>query len=113
MEDRNEDVKKTEKLFVYGIFLDESRRDRFGMTKPYYSTVPGYITRGSGIVQAVEVEDKQIALTGLLVDMDSSRWAPLDALEGGYDRVKVSTHDGVQAWMYVQPKWDTDDEEEE
>lgn len=94
----------TEKLFVYGIFLDERNRDRYGMTNPEYTTVPGYITIGSGIVQAMPVDDNNIALTGLMVDMDSERWERLDALEGGYDRIKVKTHYGDEAWMYVMPE---------
>lgn len=94
----------TEKLFVYGIFLDEYMRNSHGMTNPHYSTVPGYLTVGHGIVQAMPVNDQSIALTGLLVDMDSSRWGPLDRLEGGYDRVKVTTYDNTIAWMYVSQR---------
>lgn len=91
---------ETEKLFVYGIFLDEDRRQRYGMSNPHYTTVPGYITVGGHIVEAVQVENKNIALTGVLVDMDSSRWEPLDRLEAGYNRVKVKTVTGEEAWMY-------------
>lgn len=98
------DESGTEKLFVYGIFLGEGQRNAYGMTNPRYATVPGYITVGHHIVQAVPVNSKDIALTGLLVDMDSSRWRPLDSLEGGYDRVKVVTDGNVEAWMYVQPQ---------
>lgn len=76
----------------------------YGMYNPRYTTVPGYITVGGGIVEAVEVGNQSIALTGLLVDMDSSRWANLDALEGAYDRKKVTTHDG-EAWMYVGKRY--------
>lgn len=103
MNDKQQTEPTTEKLFVYGIFLDEYNRNAYGMSNPKYCTVPGYITVGHGIVQAVPVEDKKIALTGLLVDMDSSRWTPLDRLEGGYERAKVKTHNGIEAWMYVQP----------
>lgn len=91
---------ETEKLFVYGIFLDEGNRASFGMSNPEYRTVSGYLTKGSRIVSAYPVEDKRVALTGLLVDMDSSRWEPLDRLEGGYNRVKVTTTSGEKAWMY-------------
>lgn len=94
----------TEKLFVYGIFLDEYNRDAYGMSNPKYTTVPGFITIGAGIVQAMPVSDQNIALTGLVVDMDSTKWRPLDSLEGGYDRVKVRTNSGDDAWMYVMPE---------
>ena len=92
---------KTERLFVYGIFLDEDNRKEYGMSNPRYTTVAGYITVGGGIVQAVPVQSREIALTGLVVDMDSTRWARLDRLEGGYDRIKVKTHGGEDAWMYA------------
>lgn len=95
---------KTEKLFVYGIFLGESNRQTYGMTNPQYATVPGYITVGGQIVQAQPVQSQDVALTGLLVDMGSTRWQGLDALEGGYDRVKVKTTTGVEAFMYVTPQ---------
>lgn len=91
-------------LFVYGIFLDQHNRDAFGMSNPRYDTVPDYITQGHHIVQAVPVDPEfGTALTGLLVDMDTSRWEGLDALEGGYDRKRVTTTSGHQAWMYVRP----------
>jgi gamma-glutamylcyclotransferase (GGCT)/AIG2-like uncharacterized protein YtfP len=94
--------KRTEKLFVYGIFLDEVNRNSYGMTNPKYTTVPGYITMGGHIVKAVHVEDKSIALTGLIVDMDSERWQGLDSLEGGYDRIAITTVDGTNAFMYAE-----------
>lgn len=92
----------TEKLFVYGIFLDENNRNRFGMSNPQYATVPSFVTVGGHIVKAVRVDQKEVALTGLLVDMDSSRWEPLDSLEGGYDRIKVVTTDHEETYMYAQ-----------
>lgn len=94
--------KKTERLFVYGIFLDEDRRQHYGMSNPRYTTIPGFITVGKGIVQAVRVQDKSIALTGVSVDMDADRWGPLDALEGGYDRIKVKDDKGEELFMYAR-----------
>lgn len=88
-------------LFVYGIFLDEKRRLEYGMSNPRYRTVPGYITVGNQIVQAVKVDNDAIALTGLLVDIDPSYWSRLDDLEGGYDRVVITTTYGEEAYMYV------------
>ena len=95
----------TEKLFVYGIFLGEGNRKRFGMSNPEYATVRGYLTRGDYIVCAYPVKDKNTTLTGLLVDMDSSGWEQLDRLEHGYDRVKVTTTSGEEAWMYQGKYW--------
>lgn len=89
------------KLFVYGIFLDERRRQTYGMTNPRYATVSGYITIGEHIVQAYPVDNDMIVLTGLLVDMNPAYWEELDALEGGYDRIIVQTTRGVDAYMYV------------
>lgn len=89
------------KLFVYGIFLDQSDRDAYGMTNPQYATVKDYLTVGSYIVQATHVPGIGLALTGLLVDMNPAGWQELDMLEGAYDRVRVSTTMGKRAWMYV------------
>lgn len=90
------------KLFVYGIFLDEGRRKEYGMTNPQYDTVLNHITIGDSIVTAVPVAPKfGTALTGLLVDMYGS-WEELDALERAYNRIKVTTDGGVEAYMYVQ-----------
>lgn len=94
----------TNRLFVYGIFLDQDSRDYYGMTNPRYCTVPGYITVGSHIVQAVAVDEQRIALTGLTVDMDPEGWEKLDRLEGGYDRSVVTTIAGEQVYMYTQPE---------
>lgn len=94
---------ETEKLFVYGIFLNEYNRDRYGMTNPQYATVKKFVTIGSTIVEALYVDEfEDASLTGLLVDMDSSRWGPLDNLEGGYERVKITTTDGTRAYMYAR-----------
>lgn len=101
------------KLFVYGIFLGEETRRHYGMTNPKYATVPGYITVGGQIVQAVSVENPRVALTGLLVDPDHTRWDDLDALEGGYDRIMITTNSGVDAWMYARPRRYNDETEEE
>lgn len=93
---------RTEKLFVYGIFLDERNRDRYGMSDPQYATVMDYVTVGGHIVQAVHRAGFGYSLTGLIVDMDSERWEPLDMLEMGYSRVRITTTDGEEAWMYAE-----------
>ena len=59
----------TSKLFVYGIFLDESTRNRYFMENPEYDTVKDFLTYGSRIVTAYKQEDCGLALTGLVVDM--------------------------------------------
>lgn len=73
------------------------------MTNPKYETVPGYITVGHHIVQAVPVESDGIRLTGLVVDMDPDKWGALDNLEGGYDRILVETTSKEMVNMYVAP----------
>lgn len=88
------------KLFVYGIFLGKAQRDAYGMSNARYTTVPGYITVGSYIVEAVKVDEPSIQLTGLLVDVDPEQWPSIDSLEGGYERIKVKTLSG-EAWMYA------------
>ena len=98
----NSDTK--DKLFVYGIFLDEENRKNYGMSNPQYTTVPGYLTVGSYIVQAVQTDNTSVALTGLLVDMDPAMWPRLDSLEAGYDRIKVRDTSGNIAYMYAAPK---------
>lgn len=90
------------RLFVYGIFLGEDNRTRYGMSNPLYATVPGYVTYGDYIVQAVPVPIAEIALTGLTVDVDPSKWGSIDQLEGNYDRIKVTTSDGERVYMYAQ-----------
>lgn len=92
------------KLFVYGIFLGKRMRDAYGMTDPEYATVSGYLTVGHDIVQAVKIDDKSIALTGLLVDVDPEEWRNIDRLEGGYDRIEIETNNGTKAWMYARPE---------
>lgn len=98
------------RLFVYGIFLDESARQRYGMKNPRYATVKGFATVGGQIVEAVA--DERYTLTGLLVDADPTYWARLDSLEWGYDRMLVKTTteewneltgrlETVWAYMYV------------
>lgn len=89
------------RLFVYGIFLDGGMRSAYGMTNPRYAVVRGYSTRVilRDIVEASR--DNGRDLTGLLVDVDPSQWGRLDALEGGYERVKVRTSRGKKCWMYV------------
>lgn len=105
------------RLFVYGVFLSEHMRDKYAMSNPRYTTVRGYTTIGCGesghIVEAVRINtDKgdSLCLTGLLVDVEPEvelwgykmdNWMRIDALEAGYDRVKVKTTSGVSCWMYV------------
>ena len=93
---------KTEKLFVYGIFLSERTRNNYGMSNPQYATVLDYVTVGHHIVQAVHKPGFGYSLTGLIVDMDSDMWEPLDMLEAGYARVRITTTDGESAWMYAE-----------
>lgn len=86
------------------------------MSHAQYATVRNYVTVGitpdGGIVQAVEVSpENNCALTGLLVDVAPrsqsyngrwrDTWKDLDALESGYNRVRVTTTDKHEAWMYV------------
>lgn len=89
------------KLFVYGIFLDEENRNHYGMTNPHYATVPDFATFGGQIVQANLIRHADLSLTGLLVDYDPNRWQSLDLLEGGYDRIIVTTTTGERAFMYA------------
>src|SRR4051812_7599639 len=89
-----------DKLFVYGIFLDENNRNGYGMRNPRYATVADYITIGGDIVTAYRVPEIRASLTGLVVDMPSDRWADLDALEAGYNRIQVNTSRG-KTYMYA------------
>lgn len=72
------------------------------MSRPKYATVKNYATKpiGGEIVEAVPVEG--FDLTGLVVDVDPEYWNKIDALESGYDRIKVQTMYG-EAWMYAKP----------
>ena len=106
----------TSKLFVYGIFLDESMRKRYFMENPEYATVKDFVTYGSHIVTAYKQEGAGLALTGLLVDMPSyiykgneaiDNWARLDALEGGYHRIKIKTENGIEAYTYAGENYGT------
>lgn len=95
------------KLFVYGIFLDQHNRDAYGMTNPEYDTVPNFITVGSYIAQAVRVDPQAgLCLTGLTVDVDPDKWESLDRLESGYERIEVITTSGEQAYMYAERSTD-------
>ena len=92
------------KLFVYGIFIDEYHRNNYGMTNPRYDVVLDYATvRAYGdIVQAIPASSYfGVALTGLVVDVDPNYWGRIDQLEQGYERIKVKTERGVQTYMYV------------
>lgn len=89
------------RLFVYGIFLDAHNRLAYGMSNPHYTTVDGFVTIGAGIVQAVKAPTGY-ALTGLIVDVDPNYWEKLDKLEGGYERILVTTVDNEEAYMYAE-----------
>lgn len=99
------------RLFVYGIFLDELRRGRYAMSNPEYDTVRDYVTYGDHIVTAYHQPRRGLALTGLTVDVNPyelgergeliDTWARLDRLEGGYERKVITTTTGVEAYMYV------------
>lgn len=90
------------RLFVYGIFLGESLRPAFGMSNPRYETVPGFITVGGRIVEAIRVPNDEIALTGLVVDVDPVYWGRIDELESGYDRIIVQTSSNESVYMYAK-----------
>lgn len=96
------DLPKTDRLFVYGIFLDWENRVEYGMSNPEYTTVLDYATFGGGIVEAVHIPGLGLSLTGLAVDMNPDGWQRLDQLEYGYDRVIVTTTDGERVYMYVR-----------
>jgi len=92
-------IQAVDQLFVYGIFLDADHRLYFGMSNAQYDTVADWVTVGRHIVQAIPC--KGATLTGLLVDVDIKRWPEIDRLERNYDRRKVTTESGVQAYMYT------------
>lgn len=92
-----------EKLFVYGIFLDETNRENYGMENPSYDTVRGFITIGDYIVRAVPSTILGASLTGLLVDVPTRNFQRIDILETGYARIKVQTSSGIEAFMYSLP----------
>ena len=95
---------KLNKVFVYGIFLDEDSRKAYGMTNPEYATVQGYATFGHYIVQAERVKNTEACLTGLICDIQPDKWGNLDKLERGYDREVITTTAGDRAWIYVRRK---------
>lgn len=86
---------------MYGIFLSEHNRREFGMSSPVYATVLNYATFGGSIVEAIHIPNAGLSLTGLVVDVDPSRWGDIDSLEGGYDRSIVTTTDGETVYMYT------------
>jgi hypothetical protein len=94
----------TNRLFVYGIFLGQERRDEYGMYNANYATVPGFITKGNYIVQAEPTDEPSAELTGLTVDVDPRKWPMIDSLEMGYDRVLVTTSNNEVVNMYVAPQ---------
>lgn len=93
----------TNEFFLYGIFLSQGMRDSYGMYSAQYETVPGFVTRGRGIVAAERTEDEGLALTGVKVKIDPAYIPRLDRLEGGYDRIAVRTDTGERVWMYAKP----------
>ena len=103
VEDEEHGALPTNRFFVYGIFLSQSRRDSYGMYNAQYNTVTGFVPRGGGIVAAERTEDKGLALTGVTVTIDPENIPSLDRLEGGYDRIAVKTYDGERVWMYAAP----------
>lgn len=94
------------KLFVYGIFLGDRMRSIYGMSLPKYATVRDYATWGNKIVAAHKQEGAGLALTGLVVHVNPKRWADIDALEAGYNRILITTTDGEQAYMYAGKELD-------
>jgi len=92
-----------DRLFVYGIFLGEGARKKYGMSNPVYSTVKNYITVGHGIVTAVKTNKPGVELTGLVVDVDPEYWPKIDELEQGYDRIIVKTCFDEEVYMYANP----------
>lgn len=74
------------------------------MMNPSYATVLDYATVGREIVQAVYRPNEGYSLTGLIVDMPRDGWSTLDMLESGYDRIRIKTTDGEEAWMYAERK---------
>jgi hypothetical protein len=93
------------RLFVYGIFLGEDMRNKYGMSNPRYATVPGFATMGDYIVQAFAVANESIQLTGLIVDIDPYFWEKTDRLESNYDRIKVITSMGESVWSCTSEKY--------
>lgn len=89
------------RLFVYGIFLDESARFAYGMSNPQYQTVKDYVTIGNGIVAAYKIPNYGFCLSGLVVNVDPDYWGRIDGLESGYNRIKVNTTDGEEVWIYA------------
>ena len=91
------------KLFVYGIFLDANTREFYGMGNGVtYATVRGYATFGGYIVKACKMPWDRYTVTGLLITLpDGFNWEPVDALEGGYERIIVTTTDKTNAYMYA------------
>lgn len=98
-----QDQMPTNRFFVYGIFLDQSMRDSYGMYDAHYETVQGFVTRGGRIVTAERTEDRGLALTGNTVSINPANIPSLDRLEGGYDRIIVKTNRDELVWMYAKP----------
>jgi gamma-glutamylcyclotransferase (GGCT)/AIG2-like uncharacterized protein YtfP len=98
-----------DRLFVYGIFLSHAMRQEYGMDNPRYATVKDYATfaatRDGTIVESARVQGLDLVLTGLVVDVNPTRWEDIDSLERGYDRIRVTTTDRQEVWMYVRKEW--------
>lgn len=93
-----------DKLFVYGIFLGEKLRNMYGMSNPRYGVIRGLTTilLGGNIVGAYRVENEDIALTGLIVDVNPTYWQEIDDLERGYTRTEAITESGERVWIYIK-----------
>lgn len=89
------------RLFVYGIFLSEYNRNAYGMSNPEYTTVRDYLTTGGVIATAHKCIDAGLVLTGLTVDVNPLAWESIDALEQGYNRVRVVTTNNESVYMYA------------
>lgn len=89
------------RLFTYGIFMSYTIRLGVGIyANAKYATVLGYATIGDQIVMAVP--DEKYTLTGMIVGVPDGVWPKLDRIEGGYDRITVTTTYGQEAQMYVR-----------
>lgn len=92
------------RLFVYGIFLNEDNRAVYNMTNPRYAVVKGYKTvfiQPPKVIGAVKSTSTDV-LSGLLVNIDPRYWRAIDMLEQGYDRILIRTTLGEEAYMYVE-----------
>lgn len=102
------------RFFVYGIFLGEYSREKYGMINPRYATVRGFVTVGvnaQGTIVEAKKAPSDMVLTGLVVDVPVKVQTPygeldnidrLDRMEAGYNRITITTTDGDKCQMYVK-----------